>query len=92
MNPALEKLQKEAPLKSQWRPTRGIHNLPWKVVRHFAATDDNGAVLQLEKYQGGRNSPAYLTLNRLRANFTRIDPHSKGLRKRDGNEIENYEV
>lgn len=103
MNPALEKLQTQAPLHSCWLPAKGDHKLHWKVVRHFAATDDNGAVLQLEKYQGGRNSPAYLTLNRLLAHFRRIEsPMVRGRyranlenpwRKSDyKGEIENYEV
>lgn len=51
---------------SSWRPKKG--GLPWKLTDIFRSEMGRTAV-QLEKYQGGRNSPAILTTKKLKQNF-----------------------
>jgi hypothetical protein len=58
-----------APIGSQWEPKRG--GLPWKVTDIFRSEMGRIAV-QLEKYQGGRNSPAIITTNNLKKRFRKL--------------------
>lgn len=51
---------------SNWRPKKG--GLPWKLTDIFHSEMGRIAV-QLEKYQGGRNSPAIITTKKLKQNF-----------------------
>lgn len=51
---------------SQWVPKKG--GLPWKLTDIFKSEMGRIAV-QLEKYQGGRNSPAIITTKKLKENF-----------------------
>ena len=55
-----------------WRPKATYSNLPWKLTKIFEAQDGE-QVFRLEKYQGGRNSPALLTKKKLLQNFTKYD-------------------
>ena len=56
-------------LKTNWVPKLKGHNLPWKVTKSFTSPDGE-SVHRIEKYQGGRNSPALVTEKHLRAHFT----------------------
>lgn len=58
--------QKVITIGSSWRPKKG--GLPWKLTDIFHSEMGRTAV-QLEKYQGGRNSPAILTTKKLKQNF-----------------------
>lgn len=51
---------------SEWVPKKG--GLPWKLTDIYHSEMGRTAV-QLEKYQGGRNSPAIITTKRLRRFF-----------------------
>jgi hypothetical protein len=51
---------------SVWVPKQG--GLPWKLTDIFHSEMGRTAV-QIEKYQGGRNSPAIMTTKRLKARF-----------------------
>lgn len=53
---------------SNWRPKVAHSNLPWRLTKIFVA-EDGEQVYRLEKYQGGRNSPALLTKKKLLQNF-----------------------
>lgn len=53
---------------SQWVPKKGRSPLPWKLTDIFHSEMGRTAV-QIEKYQGGRNSPAIITTKRLKKNF-----------------------
>lgn len=55
-------------LKSLWVPKNQKFPLSWKLTKIFIA-EDGEEVYRLEKYQGGRNSPAILTRNKLFQNF-----------------------
>lgn len=55
-------------LGTSWRPKATHSNLPWKLTKIFIA-EDGETVYRLEKYQGGRNSPALLTKKKLLQNF-----------------------
>lgn len=60
----------------EWEPKKSFGKpLPWKVTKVFESIHGDGErVFQIEKYQGGRNSPALITGNRLHTNFR----HSAG--------------
>lgn len=56
---------------TKWVPKSGqFKNLHWKVTDYFTSIYGRTAV-QIEKYQGGRNSPAIITIKRLKKNFTK---------------------
>lgn len=55
-------------LGTSWRPKVFHSNLPWKLTKIFIA-EDGEIVYRLEKYQGGRNSPALLIKKKLLQNF-----------------------
>jgi hypothetical protein len=57
---------------STYRPKVSHSNLPWKLTKIFIA-EDGEQVYRLEKYQGGRNSPALLTKKKLLRNFKQND-------------------
>jgi hypothetical protein len=58
-------------LKTSWRPKQG--GLPWKVTDIYQSTLRGNYAVMIEKYQGGRNSPAIITLNRLKKNFDKVN-------------------
>lgn len=68
----LSKIQRVAPLNSEWAP-RNRPRDAWKVTGHFVCITRPEIIIQLQKYQGGRNSPAYVSLHKLRKNFTPFD-------------------
>lgn len=45
----------------------------WKVTDVFT-THAGVSGVQITKYQGGRNSPSYISLKQLKKNFTQIQP------------------
>jgi hypothetical protein len=53
-------------LGTSWTPKKG--GLPWKVTDVFTSHYNCDAV-KIEKYQGGRNSPAIITFKKLKQNF-----------------------
>lgn len=55
-------------LGTSWIPKTNGQNLPWKVTDIFVSINGKTAV-QIEKYQGGRNSPSIITTKRLRRFF-----------------------
>ena len=55
-------------INTSWRPKVSHSSLPWKLTKIFIA-EDGETVYRLEKYQGGRNSPALLTKKKLLQNF-----------------------
>ena len=56
---------------SEWKPKNRPNDVPWKVTD--AALSHYGLwIVQLTKYQGGRNSPALMTTKKLMQNFTRL--------------------
>lgn len=57
---------------TNWRPKVPHSTLPWKLTKIFIA-EDGETVYRLEKYQGGRNSPALLTKKKLLQNFKQND-------------------
>jgi len=67
---------------TKWVPKSGqFNNLHWKVTDYFTSVYGRTAV-QIEKYQGGRNSPAIITIKRLKKNFTPCTPHQTHLSKK----------
>jgi len=56
---------------TEWRPKNRDFGNTWKVTDVFFSLHGRTAI-QLEKYQGGRNSPAIITTKKLRQNFTQI--------------------
>lgn len=69
---------------SEWVPKKG--GLPWKLTDIYHSEMGRTAV-QLEKYQGGRNSPVIITTKRLRRFFMPnakgdVRPHEQPERKR----------
>jgi hypothetical protein len=65
-----EAIQTHAPVGSEWAPKNRPKD-SWKVVNHYFSEDRDLGVVELEKYQGGRNSPTYLPLGRLMRYFQR---------------------
>lgn len=65
-------INKDFIVGSCWYPKATHSNLPWKLTKIFEAQDSE-QVFRLEKYQGGRNSPALLTKKKLLQNFTKYD-------------------
>jgi len=57
---------------TEWRPKNREFGNTWKCTDVFYSVNGRSAV-QLEKYQGGRNSPAIMTTKKLRQNFTQIE-------------------
>jgi len=55
-------------ISTSWVPKSQNHPLPWKLTKIFLA-EDGEEVYRLEKYQGGRNSPALITKKKLHQNF-----------------------
>lgn len=55
-------------LGTSWVPKKNGQNIPWKVTDIFVSINGRTAV-QIEKYQGGRNSPSIMTSKRLRRFF-----------------------
>lgn len=60
---------------SQWEPKRG-EKLPWRLTDVYHSKFGRTAV-QLEKYQGGRNSPTILTTKRLKKFFKPLETEEK---------------
>lgn len=58
-------------LKSEWIPKKNSGNLSWKVTDVFISYNGTHAV-QIEKYQGGQNSPAIITLKKLKSSFYQV--------------------
>jgi hypothetical protein len=56
---------------TQWRPKNRQFGNTWKCTDVYHSIGGRVAV-QLEKYQGGRNSPAIITTKKLRQNFNQI--------------------
>lgn len=54
--------------ETHWKPLGGIC-VPFQNVRRKPIAEDGETVYRLEKYQGGRNSPALLTKRKLLQNF-----------------------
>ena len=65
-------INKDFVIGACWCPKATHSNLPWKLTKIFEAQDGE-QVFRLEKYQGGRNSPALLTKKKLLQNFTKYD-------------------
>jgi hypothetical protein len=61
----------EGLLKTSWIPKQG--GLPWKITDIYQSTTQGNYAVMIEKYQGGRNSPAIITVNRLKKNFVKVD-------------------
>ncbi len=55
-------------LKTKWTPKKG--ELHWIVTKVFTS-DDGEQVFRIEKYQGGRNSPALITMKKLKEQFVK---------------------
>jgi len=59
-------------LGSNWTPKKG--GLPWKVTDVFASkVGTERTAVQIEKYQGGRNSPQIISVKRLKRFFSSSD-------------------
>lgn len=58
----------EPTIGSKWRPKNDAFALHWKLTKVFTS-EDGEKVYRIEKYQGGRNSPAVLTLRKLKQQF-----------------------
>ena len=56
---------------TSWKPKKSDHKLPWKITDVYSPVAGRTAV-QLEKYQGGRNSPAIITIKQLNRNFKKV--------------------
>ena len=69
-------INKDILVGTSWRPKVTHSNLPWKLTKIFEAQDGE-QVFRLEKYQGGRNSPALLTKKKLLQNFTKYDNNNQ---------------
>ncbi len=63
-----KRIGEEIEIGQKWVPKTNISNLHWKLTKVFLA-EDGETVYRLEKYQGGRNSPALLTKRKLLQNF-----------------------
>jgi len=59
-------------IDSTWYPKNQQNPLPWKLTKVFTG-EDGEQVFRLEKYQGGRNSPALVTRKQLNKNFRQHD-------------------
>ena len=59
---------------TKWVPNvdSGPNPLHWKCTDVFYSATRKVIALQIEKYQGGRNSPAIITLPRLKRRFNRV--------------------
>lgn len=65
-------INKDILVGTSWRPKKPHSTLPWKLTKIFESHDGE-QVFRLEKYQGGRNSPALITKKKLLQNFTKND-------------------
>ena len=58
-------------LGAEWTPKNRTYTEPWKVTKVFKH-EDGERIFRLEKIHFGRNSPALVTLKKLKQNFNKI--------------------
>lgn len=59
-------------LGTEWTPKNRKYTEPWKIAKIFQH-EDGERIFRLEKIHGGRNSPALVTLKKLKQNFKQIE-------------------